>query len=104
MNASPRLRRGLFWVGSTILAIAALCVLAAVALDAGYLRGPLLKLLAAYSGRPIRVEGRLSLHIFSSSPRLVGRRRHHRQSGVDARRERRGSRQGHGGIWRAALG
>ncbi len=71
MNASPRLRRGLFWVGSAILAIAALCVLAAVALDAGYLRGPLLNLLAAYSGRPIHVEGRLSVRIFSRNPRLV---------------------------------
>ncbi len=71
MNASPRLRRGLIWVGWTLLAFAVLVVLAAVALDAGYLRGPLLKLLAAYSDRPIRVEGPLSVRIFSRNPRLV---------------------------------
>lgn len=66
-----RLRGALFWIGATLLAFAILVILAAVALDAGYLRGPLLKVLAAYADRPIRVEGILSLRIFSRSPRLV---------------------------------
>jgi AsmA family protein len=70
MNASFRLR-GLIWLGWTLLALATLVILAAVALDAGYLRGPLLKLLAAHTDRPIRVQGPLSLHIFSRNPRLV---------------------------------
>jgi hypothetical protein len=74
MNASQRLRRGLWWVGWTLLALAISVVLAAVALDAGYFRGPLLKVLAAYADRPIRVEGPLSLRIFTRNPRLVAER------------------------------
>ncbi|HEY6621247.1 MAG TPA: AsmA family protein [Steroidobacteraceae bacterium] len=74
MNASQRLRRGFVWVGLTLLGLAALGLLAAVALDAGYLRGPLLKILAAYIDRPIRVEGSLRLRILSHSPRLVAER------------------------------
>ena len=74
MNASHRVRRGLIWVGLTLLALATLAVLAGIALDAGYLRGPLLKVLAAHFDRPIRVNGTLSLHIFSRNPRLVAER------------------------------
>jgi uncharacterized protein involved in outer membrane biogenesis len=74
MNASLRLRRGLIWAGWTLLAFAILVVLAALALEAGYLRGPLLKVLAAHTDRPIRVEGPLSLHIFARNPRLVAER------------------------------
>jgi AsmA family protein len=74
MNASHRLRRGLIWVGGALLALVALAVLIAVALDAGYLRGPLLKVLAARAHRPIRVDGPLSVHIFSRNPRLVAER------------------------------
>lgn len=74
MPSPHRLRRALIWAGGTFLALAALVLLAAVALEAGYLRGPLLKLLAAYADRPIRVQGLLSLHIFSRNPRLVAER------------------------------
>jgi AsmA family protein len=74
MNASHRLRRGLIWVGWALLALAILTILVGVALDAGYLRGPLLKVLAAHTDRPIRVDGALSLHIFSRNPRLVAER------------------------------
>jgi AsmA family protein len=74
MNASHMLRRGLVWLGWTLLVLATLAVLAGVALDAGYLRGPLLKMLAAHLDRPIRVDGPLTLHIFSRNPRLVADR------------------------------
>src|ERR1700722_489103 len=74
MNVSHRLRRGLIWVGGTLLALAVLVLLTALALDAGYLRGPLLKALAAHTDRPIRVDGPLSLHILSANPRLVAER------------------------------
>ena len=74
MNVSHRLRRGLIWAGGTLLALAVLVVLTALALDAGYLRGPLLKALAAHSDRPIRVDGPLRVHIFSRNPRLVAER------------------------------
>lgn len=74
MNISHRLRRGLIWVGVALLVLASLAALAGLALDAGYLRTPLLKVLAAHLDRPIRVDGQLSLHIFSSNPRLVAER------------------------------
>jgi len=74
MNAAFRLRPALIWAGGTLLALVGLFILAAVALDAGYLRGPLVKFLAAQTGRPIRVEGPLSLHILSRNPRLVAER------------------------------
>ena len=74
MNASHRLRRGLIWAGWTLLALTALGVLAAAALDAGYFRGPLLKAFAAYLDRPIRVDGPLTLHILSRNPHLVAER------------------------------
>ena len=74
MNAAFRLRPGLIWAGGTLLALVGLAILAVVALEAGYLRGPLVKLLAAQTGRPIRVEGPLSLHILSRHPRLVAER------------------------------
>jgi len=74
MNASHRLRRTLIWVSAALLALFALAVLGVVALDAGYLRGPLLKWLAVHTDRPIRVEGSLSLHVFSRHPRLVAER------------------------------
>ncbi len=74
MNSPQWLRRGLIWAGWTLFALAALGVIAGFALDAGYLKGPLLKLVAAQANRPIHVEGSLSLHIFSRSPRLVAER------------------------------
>jgi uncharacterized protein involved in outer membrane biogenesis len=74
MNASHRLRRALIWVGWTLLSLAAVLVLAAVALDAGYLRVPLLKVLGAYTDRPIRVDGALKIQIFTRNPRLVAER------------------------------
>lgn len=74
MNATFRLRTGLICAGGTLLALVGLFILAAVALDAGYLRGPLVKWLAWHTGRPIRVEGPLSLHILSRHPRLVAER------------------------------
>jgi uncharacterized protein involved in outer membrane biogenesis len=74
MNVSHRVRHGLIWLGGTLLALAILVVLTAVALGQGYLRGPLLKVLAAHTDRPIRVDGPLSLHLFSRNPRLVAER------------------------------
>jgi len=74
MNISHSLRLGLIWVGGTLLVLAILAVLAGLALDAGYLRGPLLKVLAAHLDRPLRVDGPLSLHIFSRNPRLRAER------------------------------
>jgi uncharacterized protein involved in outer membrane biogenesis len=74
MNVSHSLRRGLVWAGLALFALATLVVLAGLALDAGYLRAPLLKVLAAHLDRPIRVDGTLRLHVFSRNPRLVAER------------------------------
>jgi AsmA family protein len=64
----------LIWAGAALLALLTLAVLAAIALNAGYLRGPLLKVLAARTDRPIRVDGPLSVQLFSRNPRLVAER------------------------------
>jgi AsmA family protein len=74
MNAVLRLRPGLVWAFGALLALVGLSILAAVALDAGYLRGPLVKWIASHTDRPIRVDGPLSLHILSRNPRLVAER------------------------------
>jgi uncharacterized protein involved in outer membrane biogenesis len=67
-------RRGLKWVIGAFLALVALALLLGVALDAGYLHGPLVKFLAARAQREIRVDGALRLHLFSRNPRLVAER------------------------------
>jgi AsmA family protein len=67
-------RRGLIWVIGAFLALVALTLLLGVALDAGYLHGPLVKFLAARALREIRVDGALQLHLFSQNPRLVAER------------------------------
>ncbi len=74
MNALFWLRRGLIWTGWILLALVVLGILAALALETGYLRGPLLKLLAERIDRPIRVDGPLRLQIFSHNPRLTAER------------------------------
>jgi AsmA family protein len=74
MNAVLRLRPGLVWAFGALLALVGLSILAAVALDAGYLRGPLVKWIASHTDRPIRVDGPLSLHILTRHPRLVAER------------------------------
>ena len=67
-------RRGLKWLFGAFLALIALALLLGVALDAGYLHGPLVKFLAARAQREIRVDGELRLHLFSRNPRLVAER------------------------------
>ncbi len=104
MNASHRLRRVLIWVGGTLLGLAALVVVAAFALDAGYLRGPLLKLLRGAHG-PANSRGR-SPEITDLLPQsaLGGRACDHRQPGVDSCRQDRGSGQSYGGLCHASPG
>jgi hypothetical protein len=72
MISPVKLRRGLIWTGGTLLALAALLVAAAAALDAGYLHETLVKLIAAKIDRPVHVTGALRLHLLSRNPRLEG--------------------------------
>jgi len=74
MNAALRLRPGLFWAFGALLVLAGASILAVVALDAGYLRGPLVRWIASHTDRPIRVDGPLSLHILTRNPWLVAER------------------------------
>ena len=67
-------RRGLKWAIGAFLALAGLALLLGVALEAGYLQGPLVKFLAARAQREIRIDGALRLHLFSRNPRLVAER------------------------------
>jgi AsmA family protein len=67
-------RRGLKWVIGAFLTLIALALLLGVALDAGYLHGPLVRLLAADAQREIRIDGTLRLDLFSRNPRLVAER------------------------------
>lgn len=74
MTGGSAWRRGLKCVIGAFLALVALALLLGVALDAGYLHGPLVKFLAARAQREIRVDGALRLHLFSRNPRLVAER------------------------------
>jgi uncharacterized protein involved in outer membrane biogenesis len=51
--------------------VAAAALLLAAALDAGYFRGPLIRALAARSGRQIQVQGSWQVHLFSLHPWLT---------------------------------
>jgi uncharacterized protein involved in outer membrane biogenesis len=70
----PGWRRGLKWLLWTLLALIVLALLLAVALDAGYFQGALVKFLAADTQRQIRVDGPLRLRLLSLNPRLVAER------------------------------
>src|SRR5450631_1405637 len=74
MNGASLVRRGLKWMIGAFLALIAMALALAAALDAGYFHGPLVKLLAARALREIRVDGTLRLHLFSRNPRLVAER------------------------------
>jgi uncharacterized protein involved in outer membrane biogenesis len=73
-NGSFVMRR---WLVRTAAALAAFLLIAAVfaaALDAGYFRGPIIRLLAARAQRQIQVGGIFEVHIFTLEPRLIAER------------------------------
>jgi uncharacterized protein involved in outer membrane biogenesis len=74
MIASATLRRTLKWLGVTLLAFLGLILCAAAALDKGVFHDSWVRLIAAYTQRPVQVEGELRLHILSSHPRLTAER------------------------------
>ena len=57
MNVAQRLGLAWIWTGVVLAAMAVVLMLAAAALDAGYLHDPLVRLIAAKIGRPVRVAG-----------------------------------------------
>jgi uncharacterized protein involved in outer membrane biogenesis len=62
---------------TTAAALAVLVVIVAVlaaAVDAGYFRGPLIRFLAARTGRLVQIEGHFEAHLFSLNPRVIAER------------------------------
>lgn len=77
MNRSPTVRWAVLIAVVACAAIAAGAVaigLLLAALDAGYLRGPLVHFLAVRAGREIRIDGVLEVSLFTLHPRLTAER------------------------------
>jgi AsmA family protein len=74
MSGISAWRRWLKWLLWGLLGLIVMMLLFAVALDAGYFHGTLVKFLAADTQRQIRVDGPLRLHLLSLNPRLVAER------------------------------
>jgi AsmA family protein len=71
MDRLSILRRGTIGLLLTLLAAAALLTIFVAALDAGYFRAPLLRMVSARVGRRVDVQGSLHLNIFSQHPQLI---------------------------------
>lgn len=67
-------RRGLICAVAILAALVVMAAGLAGAIDAGYFREPLIRILAARAGRQIQVGGSLDAHFFSLHPRLVAAR------------------------------
>jgi len=74
MNRSLVIRRGLKWMVGAFFSLIIVVVVLAAALNAGYFRGPLVRLLAARAGRQIDVAGSLQTHVFSLNPEVIAER------------------------------
>ena len=75
--AEPTLtaRRVLQWTGIVIGAVLVVLLVALAVLDvnADVLRGPIARVASAHLGRPVHIDGRLELHLFSWRPHAVVR-------------------------------
>ena len=74
MNGSLVIRSGLKWTGGVLASLIIMVVVLAAVLNAGYFRGPLVRLLAARAGRQIDVAGSLQTHVFSLNPEVIAER------------------------------
>ena len=59
------------WTVLSLAALIGLLLLLAAALDAGYLQGPIVRLVALRAGRDIHVDGALRIHLLAFEPRLT---------------------------------
>jgi uncharacterized protein involved in outer membrane biogenesis len=71
MKRLPAIRRGLTVAIATLVALIGVTVILVAAVDAGYFRGPLVRYIAARSGRQILVGGQIHTHLFASHPELT---------------------------------
>jgi AsmA family protein len=74
MNGSLVIRRGLLWTVGALAAVIVAVLMLAAALNAGYLRGPLVHFFSVLIGRPIQVAGPLRAQVFSLNPQLIAER------------------------------
>src|SRR6185312_1736243 len=61
------------WVGIVLGTLVVVLLVAAVVLDANAdaLRGPIARTASAHLGRPVHIDGRLELHLFSWTPHAI---------------------------------
>ncbi len=73
MEPSPAVRRAPQWLYRTLLLVGGMLVLLTVALAIApdHLRGPLLRVLIARAGRPIRVDGEFTAHFLARHPTIT---------------------------------
>jgi len=71
MNRSMLFRRGLIWTAGALGSLLVLAGGLAAALQSGYFRGPLLRLIASQVGRAIKVDGDLHLHLLTLHPQVT---------------------------------
>jgi AsmA family protein len=71
-SAASRAPTVLKWVGIVLGSVIVILLITAAVLDANAdaLRGPLAKTLSTHLGRPVHIDGRLELHLFSWTPRV----------------------------------
>jgi len=75
-TSAPAARRvpvALKWLGIVVASVVVVLLIAAAVLDANAdaLRGPLARTASAHLHRPVHIDGRLELHLFSWHPRVV---------------------------------
>ena len=68
------MRRPLKWAAVALIALLAIGILLLAAVDFGYFRGAVIRLIEARTGRQIRIEGPLRLHLWSHTPSLIAER------------------------------
>ncbi len=63
-------QRGLAWMGGVLVALIAVLVLALALFDWNLLRGPLARLASQATGRNVRIDGDLKVHLLTADPRV----------------------------------
>lgn len=71
--AARRVPAALKWLGIAVVSVVVVLLIAAAVLDANAdaLRGPLARMASAHLHRAVHIDGRLQLHLFSWTPRVV---------------------------------
>src|SRR5262245_31125367 len=67
----PRTKSALKWTGIAVAGILVLSIALLALLDWNRLKGPIERVASATSGRPVKIEGSLDVHIWSWTPRAT---------------------------------